>query len=159
MYCLSSSTCIIYGARLWAKLSSFSRSGILTVQKQRRFIGAELLPADEIKEVEPLSALNECLGKYSAYFPWKIPDYMVVLENETLVLELRPDFKSNGNYWSQRNCATAKGSKVDFVSRFFGHNRGIDEDSDGSFILLWWHLTGLNNSARNRTNSLANISS
>ena len=85
-------------------------------------------PADEIKEVEPLPALNECLGVNILHTFRGKSDYMVVLENETLVLELRPDFRQMATIEARGIIATAKGSKVDFVSRFFGPQSGIDED-------------------------------
>lgn len=105
----------------------FSRSGILTVQKQGDLLELNF-PADEIKEVEPLPALNECLGVNILHTYRGKSDYMVVLENETLVLELRPDFRQMATIEARGIIATAKGSKVDFVSRFFGPQSGIDED-------------------------------
>lgn len=105
----------------------FSRSGILTVQKQDDLLELNF-PADEIKEVEPLPALNECLGVNILHTYRGKSDYMVVLENETLVLELRPDLRQMATIEARGIIATAKGSKVDFVSRFFGPQSGIDED-------------------------------
>lgn len=105
----------------------FSRSGILTVQKQDDLLELNF-PADEIKEVESVPVLNECLGVNILHTYRGKSDYMVVLENETLVLELRPDLRQMATIEARGIIATAKGSKVDFVSRFFGPQSGIDED-------------------------------
>jgi predicted PhzF superfamily epimerase YddE/YHI9 len=55
-------------------------------------------------------------------------DYMVVLENEAIVRNLLPDFARLKQVPSRGLIATAKGDEVDFVSRCFFPQSGVDED-------------------------------
>jgi predicted PhzF superfamily epimerase YddE/YHI9 len=55
-------------------------------------------------------------------------DYMAVFETEAQVRRLKPDFAKLRRLGKQGIIATAKGDKVDFVSRFFAPKLGIDED-------------------------------
>lgn len=66
--------------------------------------------------IEPMEALK---GK---------TDIMAVLPTENDVLSLRPDFKMLGKLDARGIIVTAAGNEVDFVSRFFGPQSGIDED-------------------------------
>ncbi|HUW91964.1 MAG TPA: PhzF family phenazine biosynthesis protein [Bacteroidales bacterium] len=55
-------------------------------------------------------------------------DYLVMLKNEAEVLNVRPDFRRLASADSRGVIVTAKGNDVDFVSRFFAPQAGIDED-------------------------------
>lgn len=53
---------------------------------------------------------------------------MVLFENETDILNLKPDLNTIAKLESRGIIATAKGEKTDFVSRWFGPNVGVNED-------------------------------
>ncbi|MBH66931.1 MAG: isomerase [Rhodospirillaceae bacterium] len=55
-------------------------------------------------------------------------DYLVKLGCERDVTELKPSFEKLGKLNARGLIATAKGTNVDFVSRFFAPQVGIDED-------------------------------
>jgi PhzF family phenazine biosynthesis protein len=104
-----------------------SRSGPLTVTRQGDLLTLNF-PTDAIKEV-PLSP--ELTGGFIAKpvkaFKGK-SDYMLVFENERQVREMKPDLRALAKIEARGIIVTAKGDSVDFVSRFFGPQSGIDED-------------------------------
>lgn len=55
-------------------------------------------------------------------------DYLIVLESQEQVARLRPDFQLLRQVKGRGVIATAPGEEVDFVSRCFFPNAGIDED-------------------------------
>ncbi len=58
----------------------------------------------------------------------KSADYLVIFEIEDDVRNCHPDFERLKNVDTRGIIVTAPGSKVDFVSRFFGPRVGINED-------------------------------
>lgn len=55
-------------------------------------------------------------------------DYMVIMENQKQIEDLKPDFKVLAQAGSRGVVVTAKGEEADFVSRCFYPQSGIDED-------------------------------
>ena len=55
-------------------------------------------------------------------------DYMVVLPNQQAVENLKPDFQLLGKVKARGVIATAKGNDVDFISRCFYPQSGVNED-------------------------------
>ena len=55
-------------------------------------------------------------------------DFLVVLESQEQVAQLRPDFRLLRQVKGRGVIVTAPGKEVDFVSRCFFPNAGIDED-------------------------------
>mgnify|MGYP001546739142 CR=1 FL=1 len=55
-------------------------------------------------------------------------DFVAVLENEAMVLEIFPDFAALKELDLRGVIVTAPGSSTDFVSRFFAPKFGIPED-------------------------------
>ena len=105
-----------------------TKSGALTVKKTSN--GYEMdFPADQIELVEnPPQGLIDGL-KVDILEVWKgDTDYMVILENEKLVQSLSPDFRLLGSYEARGTIVTGVGDQVDFVSRCFYPQAGIDED-------------------------------
>lgn len=70
----------------------------------------------EAFNVEPIDAFR---GK---------DDYLLVFENESQIRSLEPNFEAISSVDARGVICTAKGDNVDFVSRFFGPQSGIDED-------------------------------
>jgi PhzF family phenazine biosynthesis protein len=103
------------------------RSGELYVTRQRDMLTLNF-PADDIQEVtlsdNVLYGLN--IDPIQAFRG--ISDVLLVFNNEEDVLALEPDFGLLGKIQARGIICTAPGSKVDFVSRFFGPNAGVNED-------------------------------
>jgi len=105
-----------------------TKSGALIVKKIGK--GYEMdFPADKIKLVEdPPQELIDGLG-VDILEVWKgETDYMVIVANETIVRNLKPDFRLLGSYDCRGTIVTATGNDVDFVSRCFYPQAGVDED-------------------------------
>ena len=110
------------------KIVFHTKSGALTVKKTAT--GYEMnFPADTIVPVDnPPQALLDGLG-VDVLEVWKgDTDYMVVVDNEEVVQGLVPDFRLLGTYECRGTLVTAKGNEVDFVSRCFFPQAGVDED-------------------------------
>src|SRR6478736_3367103 len=104
-----------------------SRSGPLTVTKAGEVLTLNF-PLDTINEVPSLPILEKGLGaKPLKTFKGKT-DYMLVFDSEDMIRKMNPDFKLIGTVDTRGIIVTAKGNSVDFVSRFFGPQSGIDED-------------------------------
>ena len=104
-----------------------SRSGILKVEKK-----GDLLELDFPVDVPvPAETPEELLIGFDAT-PIQtlkgISDYFLVFENESQIKALEPDFRTIAQVKCRGIIVTAKGDEVDFVSRFFGPQSGIDED-------------------------------
>lgn len=121
-----------------------SKSGILKVQKQGDLLELDF-PVDELTTTQTPEALVSSLGITPiACFKGKT-DYMLVLENEEQVKNLKPDFRLMATVPARGVIVTAQGNDVDFVSRFFGPQCGIDEDpvtgSAHTTLIPYWAKT------------------
>lgn len=103
-----------------------SRSGKLTVVRENELLSMDFpsqppLPCEAPKELvnglrrEPLEVLCS-------------EDYFVLFSSEKQIRELNPDMGMLKKLDLRGVIVTAKGNKVDFVSRFFAPKFGIDED-------------------------------
>jgi len=118
-----------------------SKSGILTITKNNGRISLDF-PS---WKPEPLDnyhpGLQKALGNVAIASVYKYRDLLLELPNEEAVANCKPDFtllKEIG----EKIIITAKGNKVDFVSRFFAPTAGIDEDpvtgSAHSQLIPYW---------------------
>ncbi|MDH3694093.1 MAG: PhzF family phenazine biosynthesis protein [Gammaproteobacteria bacterium] len=104
-----------------------SKSGPLTVSRDENRIALnfpvwELQPADDIYDVAGAigqTPVKTCYGG---------DDLMAILDNESQVVNIKPDFSLVKNLRARGLIVTAPGDKVDFVSRFFAPAAGIPED-------------------------------
>jgi PhzF family phenazine biosynthesis protein len=103
------------------------RSGKLTVKKHGEFLTLNF-PTDILETTE----LPEGLVNTFDILPLKIlkgkTDYLFVFENESDVQNMKPDIARISKLDARGVIVTAKGDNVDFVSRFFAPQSGIDED-------------------------------
>ncbi|MCL6258175.1 PhzF family phenazine biosynthesis protein [Aquiflexum sp. TKW24L] len=111
-----------------SEISFFSlRSGILKVRKE----GSQLVmdfPLDQIEEIEMAKELTDPFSpKPIQAFKGKT-DYILVFENENQIRTLNFDLTLISKLPVRGVIVTAKGEKVDFVSRFFGPQVGVPED-------------------------------
>lgn len=103
------------------------RSGELKVFQQGRILFLDF-PTDTLKANHDFAQLRKCIGiNPKEVFVGKT-DYMAVVESENEVLNLTPDFKEISKLPARGLIVTAKGVNVDFVSRFFAPQSGIEED-------------------------------
>lgn len=108
-------------------------SGLLTAIRQGEWIELNL-PAEVAEEISAPPSLLQVLGTAPKYVGKNRFDYLVELESEAEVRNLKPDLSLlrqepvRGLIVTGR--ATSSGSSgFDFVSRFFSPALGIDEDS------------------------------
>ncbi|WP_111707857.1 PhzF family phenazine biosynthesis protein [Lutibacter citreus] len=118
-----------------------SNSGVLTVSKKDSWYTLNF-PSEEIKKIETpktlLKALNVLIiNTYQG--KWKL---LVELEDEETIKNLAPNFSKLCELDSLGIIVTAKGNKVDFVSRFFAPKIGINEDpvtgSAHTLLIPFW---------------------
>jgi len=104
-----------------------SQSGILTVKK----IGDKLqldFPADFAQTVEPIPVFAEAFGTHPlATFKGRT-DYLLLFDSEETIQEFQPDISLLLATNARGIIVTAKGTTVDFVSRFFAPAVGVNED-------------------------------
>lgn len=104
-----------------------TRSGQLTVSKQGQFLALNF-PTDIIEHIDLFNELTDGFDiKPIDAFKGKT-DYMLVFENESQIKKIIPDFAQITKLKARGVIITAKGDKVDFVSRFFAPQSGINED-------------------------------
>ncbi len=104
-----------------------SRSGLLTVSKKANQLTLDF-PVDTLTPVSAITELEEGLGVKSKATLKGKTDYLVVVDNEAQVQQLQPDLKKIAQVKARGVIVTARGQNVDFVSRFFGPQSGVDED-------------------------------
>lgn len=103
------------------------RSGDLTVQKNKDWFDLTF-PADEIHPVDIGEEIKNCFDKTpKAGFKGKT-DYMLVFENEEDIRNIEPNIMAISKLAARGVIITAKGISVDFVSRFFAPQVGVNED-------------------------------
>ena len=107
----------------------FTRSGLLKAKKRGDFIELDF-PAKPEEPAEPPAGLAEALGTPFQYVCRNKFDYLVEVESEEIVRELKPDFSKLSRIEARGVIVTsrAKASPFDFVSRFFAPRVGVNED-------------------------------
>ena len=100
------------------------------------------LPKDEPKEILDLNTFSQALNAEVVEVYKGIDDFMVVLEDEAAVANNEPDFNLIKAMNSRGLIITAKGEEVDFVSRWYGPQTGINEDpatgSAHALLATYW---------------------
>lgn len=104
------------------------RSGWLSVTKEKEMLYLDF-PSDTLEKMEAMeSQIEACIGHSPfAVFKGKT-DFMCVVENENTVKNLQINLSAIAQLGGRGLIVTAKGDTVDFVSRFFAPQAGIDED-------------------------------
>jgi PhzF family phenazine biosynthesis protein len=119
-----------------------SLSGLLTVRntKDRLMMDFPSWKPELISEYPP--GLKEALGVNEIIALYKNRDLLVELTSEEDVANAKPDFTALKKI-GEKVIITARGKKVDFVSRFFAPIAGIDEDpvtgSAHSQLIPFWN--------------------
>ena len=105
------------------------------------------LPKDEPRKILDLSTFSQALNAEVLEVHKGIDDFMVVLEDEAAVVNNNPDFSLIKSMDSRGLIITAKGKEVDFVSRWYGPQTGINEDpaTGSAHALLATYWSGILN--------------
>jgi len=104
-----------------------SRSGILKVTQNNEYLTLDF-PADVIKEVELTEELKSGFNVVPLNAFKGKSDYMLIFENESQIKNMIYDLSKISKIQCRGIIITAPGEKVDFVSRFFAPQSGINED-------------------------------
>ncbi len=104
-----------------------TKSGRLVVSKEGDRLKMDF-PSDPMPQVEAPPILFQALGIQPTSNVFKTDDYMVVLDSEADVAALNPNFRMLNEVNARGVIVSAPGDEVDFVSRFFAPQVGIDED-------------------------------
>ena len=101
--------------------------GRLTVTENEDTLSLNF-PTDRLVAIAPLEGAATALGATPQAF-WKgETDFLIVLDNETTVAQLSPDLNWVAQLGERGLIVTAAGDSVDFVSRFFAPQSGVNED-------------------------------
>ncbi|GCE05997.1 PhzF family phenazine biosynthesis protein [Dictyobacter aurantiacus] len=105
-------------------------SGLLTARRNGEWIELNF-PADPTRPVDPPSVLAEALGVPIAAVEMGRFDYLVEVENELQVRDLKPNLALLQQIPARGIVVTSRANPevdYDFVSRFFGPRVGVSED-------------------------------
>lgn len=106
-----------------------TRSGELICERDGGLIWMDF-PARPVTESEPAPGLIEALDVDPVWIGRSGIGYVIELASEVAVRAVAPDFSALGAIEDGWTCVTARASDpdVDFVSRYFAPQAGIDED-------------------------------
>ena len=104
------------------------RSGKLKSEKGENGLLILDFPTDEIKPVKPTQALNEAIGKTPVYTLKGKTDYLLIYNTQKDIEQLNPNFFLLNQLDARGVIVSAPGDNVDFVSRFFAPQCGVNED-------------------------------
>lgn len=110
-----------------AQIVFHSKSGPLTIMRHELGYSMDF-PTDTITAIEPTKKIIDLLELSPKAIYKGSSDYMVIVEEEASVKAYDPDFQKLAQLPARGIIVTAKGDRVDFVSRFFGPQVGINED-------------------------------
>ncbi|MDD8011720.1 MAG: PhzF family phenazine biosynthesis protein [Acidobacteriota bacterium] len=104
-----------------------SRSGILRVRRNGDLLTLDF-PVDTLRPAAEPAGLSEALGARPREIFRGKTDCLAVFGTQAEIEAMRPDFGKLGRVEARGVIVTARGTEVDFISRFFGPQVGIDED-------------------------------
>lgn len=116
-----------YDARKGDAVEFASRSGLLRVRRDEQLLVLDF-PKDSVQPAETLECLVEALGREPAECLKGRSDLLLVYKSEEDVKALSPDFGDLAMVPARGIIVTAPGTDVDFVSRFFAPQVGVNED-------------------------------
>ena len=118
-----------------------SKRGKLIAEKTKKGIKLTL-PKDYPDPFAEIDSFSNMLGCKALEVYRGIDDFMVLVESENNVKDMKPDFSKISKLDSRGLIVTAPGVDVDFVSRWFGPQTGVDEDpvtgSAHSLLAPYW---------------------
>ena len=103
------------------------KSGELIVTKRKDLLEMDFPSRPVHQRTAPAGLTNALKASPVAIFD-SAEDILVVLDSEKAVQEIQPDFDALNRVDCRGTIVTAKGTRCDFVSRFFAPQVGIPED-------------------------------
>ena len=100
-------------------------AGELSVSREQEMLALSL-PSCRPVQIPLDARVTAALGAASTSL-WRADRLLAVFETERQVAELTPDLAAVATL-DHTLCVTAPGNEVDFVSRFFAPQKGVDED-------------------------------
>ncbi|MHC6226595.1 PhzF family phenazine biosynthesis protein [Pseudomonas sp. X10] len=104
-----------------------TRSGELRVSRADGRLAMDFPAKQPLAEAFP-NGLLEALGLEQAHGLFRTDDYLVVIDDASLLDGLAPDFAALAAYDVRGIAVTAPGRGFDFVTRWFGPRVGVNED-------------------------------
>lgn len=101
--------------------------GLLIVRRRGDLLELDF-PVDQAANCELPAFIGESLGAAPLESYLGRSDYMLIYKSEADIRKMKPDFRKLAQTKSRGVIVTAPGDTVDFVSRFFCPQIGIDED-------------------------------
>jgi PhzF family phenazine biosynthesis protein len=121
---------VLFACRDWAEEEirfHTRKSGQLVVVNRNGLLEMDF-PSRPAHSVTPPSGLKEALGVTPIAVLGSVEDLLVVLESEKAIRVLQPDFSALERFEYRGIIVTSKGSRSEFVSRFFAPRVGVPED-------------------------------
>ncbi len=118
------------------------RSGQLKVTREGETLYLDF-PSDKISKWTSINnVISNCIGIVPTEVYKGKTDYIAILSDEYEVKNIIPNFPAIAELDARGLIITAKGKEIDFVSRFFAPQSGIDEDpvtgsAHTSLIPIW----------------------
>ena len=109
------------------KVDFYTKSGLLTAKSEDGWIRLNF-PARPEKESNAPDNLIDALNINPIYVGKNIFDYIVEVETEEIVRNIKPDFNKLMKVDMRGVIVTAKSKEYDFISRFFAPEIGVFED-------------------------------
>ncbi len=109
------------------RINFTSRSGILSVEKNGEYLTLDF-PSNNPVPVPAPARLKECFNRNPVEILEGGEYLFLVFDSEDYIRNYNPDFERLKTLHPIHMIITAPGEKVDFVSRMFAPNLGINED-------------------------------
>lgn len=109
------------------KINFNSRSGILSVEKNNNYLTLDF-PVNYSQPTERPTILSECFDREPIEILEGGEYLFLVFDSEDYIRNLKPNFDLLKQLHPIHMIVTARGNEVDFVSRMFAPNLGINED-------------------------------
>ena len=123
------------------EVSFSSRSGELKAFKKGELIYLDF-PADNPRPIKGGKEINEAIGAASLKIYRGKDDYLAVFNDEDTIRKISPSFEKLSKLDSRGLIVSAPGDQVDFVSRCFFPQTGVNEDpvtgSAHTLMIPYW---------------------
>jgi len=124
-----------------SEISFSSKSGILKVSKNAEYICLNF-PVDDPEPQKMDAFFAEALGESPIEILRGTDDFLAVFNTEQQIQAMKPDFTKLAKINSRGVVISAPGNDVDFVSRCFFPQTGVDEDpvtgSAHTMLIPYW---------------------
>ena len=103
------------------------RSGVLKVYRNENLLTLDF-PTDTLNKIQWFNEMNAGFNLIPLEGYKGKTDYLLVFENEDQIKNIQPNYPIIATWKVRGVIITAKGKQVDFVSRFFAPQSGVNED-------------------------------